>query len=123
MDKSIIDYLNNRAAQYGGTAADILDKTPSCLWDNPDEIRAFWEANDLSHIFPQSKYQELSDDWENIVPEESEVNKARGAETMTHQEIVDAEASVQATAEIIDNSHFGDDSEFAEQLIDIVLGG
>ena len=123
MDKSIVDYLTQRAAPYGGTAADILDKTPSILWDNPDEIRAYWDAHDLSHIFPQSQYPHLANNWENIVPEDADVNKARGNETMTHSEIIEAEQNSNSIAIEIDNSFINDDPTLGSDLINDVIGG
>jgi hypothetical protein len=121
MIDTVVAYLDERAARYGGTAADILDKTPTILWDNPDEIMAFWDANDLSHVFPQSTHPHMADDWNNIVPESSDVNRARGAEIMTHDELVDAELDVLSTAVDIDVATVGDDPGFASELIDVVF--
>ena len=118
----VADYLAERAARYGGTVADILDKTPPHLWDNPDEIRAFWDSHDLSHIYPQSDYPYMADDWTNIVPENPSVNRARGAEIMTHDEIAVAQIESDATAVDIDNTFDGDDAEFANDLIEHVFG-
>jgi len=123
MDKSIVDYLTQRAAPYGGTAADILDKTPSILWDSPDEIRAYWDAHDLSHIFPQSQYPHLANNWENIVPEDADVNKARGNETMTHSEIIEAEQNSNSAAIEIDGAYLNDDPILGSDLINDVIGG
>ena len=121
MIESTVAWLDERAARYGGTAADILDKTPTYLWDNPDELRAFWDVHDLSHVFPQSMYPSMANDWTNIVPENASVNRARGAETMTPDEIVDAEINAELVAIDIDGTHFGDDPEFMGELIDVVF--
>ena len=123
ISQDVIDYLNKRAAPYGGTAADILDKTPSNLWDNPEEIRTFWEVHDLSHIFPQSEYPYLANNWNNIVPEEREVNRSRGGEVMSHEEITEAEQRSQEIANEIDDMNLGDDPDFSDGLIDGVFGG
>ena len=123
INQDVIDYLNERAAPYGGTAADILDKTPSTLWDNPEEIRAFWEVHDLSHIFPQSDYPNLANNWNNIVAEEREVNRARGGEVMSHEEITEAGQRSQEIANEIDDINLGDDPGFSDGLIDGVFGG
>ena len=121
MIDSTVAWLDERAARYGGTAADILDKTPTYLWDNPDELRAFWDVHDLSHVFPQSMYPEMADDWTNIVPENASVNRARGAQIMTPDEIMDADINAELVAIDIDGTHFGDDPEFASELIDVVF--
>ena len=59
--------LSARAANYGGTVADILQLTPIELWDSPTELDMFWADRDLSHIFPQSEFPMHADDWGNIV--------------------------------------------------------
>lgn len=116
-----IAWLDERASKYGGTAADILDKTPSYLWDNPDELRAFWDTHDLSHVFPRSTYPWLSDDWNNIVAESSSVNRARGGDIMTHGEMVDADLQSEIAALDIDATIGGDDPMFASELMDVVF--
>lgn len=116
-----IAWLDQRAAAYGGTAADILDKTPTHLWDNPEELRVFWDQHDLSHVFPQSLYPHLSDDWSNIVPEDSSVNRARGAQVMTHDEIAEAEINSDSAAMEIDVFIDGDDPDFAQDLLELVF--
>lgn len=116
-----IALLSERAARYGGTAADMLDKTPPHLWDNPTEIAVYWHEHDLSHIYAQSEFPELADDWTNIVPENPSVNRARGAETMTHDEIVTADIESSAVAIDIDDAIDGDSIEFANDLIDAVF--
>lgn len=121
MVETTVAWLDERAARYGGTAADILDKTPTYLWDNPDELRAFWDTHDLSHVFPQSIYPEMANDWNNIVAESSDVNRARGAVTMTPNEIIDAEINSELIALDIDGRHIGDDPEFMGELIDVVF--
>ena len=121
MIDSTVAWLDERAARYGGTAADILDKTPTYLWDNPDELRAFWDTHDLSHVFPQSMYPDMANDWTNIVAESSDVNRARGAQIMTHDELVTADVQSEMIAIDIDGTHLGDDPEFARELIDVVF--
>lgn len=116
-----IAWLDERASKYGGTAADILDKTPSYLWDNPDELRAFWDTHDLSHVFPRSTYPWLSDDWNNIVAESSSVNRARGGDIMTHGEMMDADLQSEIAALDIDATIGGDDPMFASELMDVVF--
>jgi len=63
----------------------------------------------------------MSDDWTNIVAENSSVNRARGAEIMTHDEIIDANINAEMRALDIDGTMFGDDPMFASELIDVVF--
>ena len=116
---SVTDYLTGRAANYGGTLGDILDKTPVSLWDNPDELMAFWEDRDLSHIMPQSTHPHLAHDWDNIVAEDSSLNRARGAEEMTDGEIAAAELDADFDATMIDADYGGDSSEFLDMLLEM----
>ena len=116
-----VAYLTERAARYGGTAADMLDKTPMHLWDSPTEIRVFWDEHDLSHVFPQSEYPDMADDWTNIIPENPSANRARGAETMTHDEMIVAEMESDVMARDIDVFIDDDDPEFAGELIETVF--
>lgn len=118
--ESVATYLEGRAAPYGGTLGDMLSKTPVCLWDNPDELMEFWETKDLSHIYPQSSYPELANVWTNIVAEDSSVNRARGAEIMSDNEVGTAWLDNDVDAQVIDTYHGGDDAEFAEALLDLV---
>ena len=117
-----MNLLSERAARYGGTVADMLDKTPPHLWDNPTEIAVFWDEHDLSHVYPQSEFPDMADDWTNIVPEDASVNRARGAQIMTHDEIATADIQSSATAIDIDDSIGGDSTEFANDLIEEVFG-
>ena len=33
-----VEILSERAARYGGDFSDIINETPTSLWDNPDEL-------------------------------------------------------------------------------------
>ena len=117
----IADYLDDRAGLYGGTAADMLNITPVELWDSPSELMEFWESKDLSHMFPQSTHPELANVWSTIMPEDPSLNRSRGAEVMTDEEILEAERDNQFDADLID-SIYGDDSpQFLAQLLEEVL--
>jgi hypothetical protein len=117
----VMDVLSARAALYGGSAADMLDKTPPHLWDNPNEILMFWDEHHLSHIYPQSDFPDMADDWTNIVPENPTDNMSRGAEIMTPDEILAADIDTADTADVIDTVFDGDDPEFASDLMDAVF--
>lgn len=112
--------LTARAARYGGDLQDMLDLTPVSLWDSPSELAAFWEDRDLSHIFPQSTHPELANDWGNIIAEDSGINRARGAEVMTEQEINAAEIDNQLGAETFEDLFDDDSAEVLETLLELV---
>ncbi len=118
--ESVATYLEGRATPYGGTLGDILSKTPVSLWDNPDELMEFWETKDLSHIYPQSVYPELANVWTNIVAEDSSVNRARGAEIMSDADVHVAYMDNELDGQVIDSFYGGDDSEYADALLDLV---
>ena len=118
---SVYAILDERASRYGGTVAQMLDITPPSLWDSPTELTAFWDQRDLSHVFPQSTFSWLSDDWGNIIPESPDINRARGAAIMTNDELLSAQLDNELLAMDIDAMSFDDSSEFAVELIDMAF--
>lgn len=84
-----LDYLNQRASFYNGSAAEMLAITPSTL-TTEESILHFWEQRHLSHILPQSEYPELADKWSNIIPEDPASNLARNDSIMSPDEFQDA---------------------------------
>ncbi len=118
---SVYTMLDERAARYGGTVADMLDITPVSLWDSPTELTSFWDQRDLSHVFPQSTHAWMADDWGNIIPESPSVNRARGADIMTQTEMVDAQLDNELLAMDIDTMTFDDSPEFMGELMDVVF--
>ena len=114
----VIGVLNSRAAYYGGTASDLIDLTPEVLWDHPQEILTYWDIKDLSHVYPQSTNPELANVWSNIMAEDSDINRARGAEVMTDPEINEALLDNELDAIEIDSQLDGDSTEFLEELFD-----
>lgn len=119
--ESVYAMLDERAARYGGTVAQMLDITPVKLWDSPTELTQFWDNRDLSHVFPQSEFPWLSDDWGNIIPESPDVNRARGAEIMSDADVFMAELDNELLAAEIDATTFDDSAEFANELLDMAL--
>ena len=117
--ESVYAMLDERAARYGGSVADMLDITPTSLWDSPTELTTFWDQRDLSHVFPQSDYPWLSDDWGNIMPESPDVNRARGAAVMSDGEIFTAELDNELLAMDIDATTVDDSSEFLGELLEM----
>ena len=118
--RDVMAYLGQRAANYGGDASDMLERTPIDLWDSPTEIMAYWDGRDLSHIYPQSQFPELSDDWDNIIAEPFAINRGRGANIMTVGEHEYAQIINDVDADIIDATHVNDSAEFLESLVDAI---
>jgi len=116
----VADYLSGRAASYGGDLQDILDETPVSLWDSPTELMTFWENRDLSHVFPQSDFPELANEWANIIPEDPSDNRARGDDIMSSDEVVVAEYNNEELADIIDDEIVDDSTEFLDALLELV---
>ena len=96
------DYLYDRAIVHGLTVDELLSVTPDSVADCYVESAQFWEAKDISHIYPQSTHPELASDITNVMPEDSSDNRARGAQVMTEAEIRAAHADNQADADLID---------------------
>ena len=116
-----VDLLSERAARYGGEISDLLNVTPTSMWDNPTELVEFWEGRDLSHIFAQSTHPWLADDWSNIIPEDPTVNRGRGADMMTLSEEAMAHLDNQVYADVIDMETPGDSAEVLAEVIELAL--
>ena len=117
---TVVQYLDMRAAPYGGTASEMLAKTPVMLWDSPQELMTFWDNRDLSHIFPQSDYPGMANDWSNIFPEDASVNRSRGAQIVTEEEYLEAAMENEAEAAAIDAVISDDSPEFLAELVELV---
>ena len=120
MVSDVVTYLGERSARYGGDVSDMLDRTPPELWDSPNEIMSYWDGRDLSHIYPQSMFPDMADDWDNIIAEPFEINRGRGANIMTAGEREYAAIINDVDADIIDATHADDSVEFLESLLDAV---
>lgn len=116
-----VEILEGRAARYGGNLQDMLNLTPESLWDSPSELMEFWDDKHLSHIYPQSDYPWMANDWDNIVAEDPTINMQRGAEVMTPGELAAAEFDVQLDADLIDVMNVDDSIEALEELLDAAL--
>lgn len=97
------DYLYDRAARHDMTVTELLSSTPDSVSDCYMESAEFWAQYDISHKYPQSTHPELASDPNNIVPEDPSLNRARGAEVMTSEEIAAADAAAEVTAARIDS--------------------
>ena len=88
--KEVQVYINKRASYYNKTGEEFFNKKQIFPEEfnelNPNEMIQFLEHKDFSHYFSQSKYPHLRDDLDNIILEDSSVNRARRARTMTPEE-------------------------------------
>ena len=98
----VISRLEARADAHGVEPEDLLEKMPPSVIDNHEEVNAWLDMKDVSHIYPQSTHPELANDPDNIVWEDSDVNRARGAEVMTDTEILTAKLDGELDARTID---------------------
>ena len=89
--------LAERAAAHGLDAAELVQRAPRELWENPEAFDTFLNMMDVSHIKSVSHYPELADDPNNVIWELSSTNRARGADTMTGAEFAEAN---EATGEV-----------------------
>ena len=116
-----IDILEGRAARYNGDLSDMLKLTPETLWDSPNELVEFWDDKHLSHIYPQSDYPWMANDWDNIVAEDPDLNMQRGAQVMTPGELAAAEIDVQLDADLIEMMHMDDSVEALDVLLEAAM--
>ena len=91
----LLEYLDQRGARYGISGMDLYEQIPVDA-RSPEAAYAFMQMKDISHIEPLSKGGDPAGD--NWVLEDSDVNRARGAETMSNEEIAAAEADGKADA-------------------------
>jgi hypothetical protein len=101
-------YLETRAYNEGITVDELLDMTPTSVSDHPVESMMFWQQRDYSHKLPVSLYPEMADDPDNAMPEDSSVNRQRGADIMTSEEEYLATLDNEILATEIDISYSGD---------------
>lgn len=97
LSSDTLNYLDQRASLYNGSAAEMLAITPSSL-TSEESILNFWDQRHLSHILPQSDYPELADNWSNIIPEDPTSNLARHDNVMSSDEFYDALTSNETLA-------------------------
>ena len=91
----LMEYLTDRGAPYGISAGELYEAIPENA-RSPKVAYEFMQLKDISHIEPLSKGGEPAGD--NWVLEDSSVNRSRGAQTMTEQELETAEADGKADA-------------------------
>lgn len=79
----LIDYLDTRGAKYGIDGLDIYNSIPPTVRE-PELAYEFMQMKDISHKVPLSHGGDPAGD--NWILEDSDVNRARGAQTMTPEE-------------------------------------
>ncbi len=85
----LFDYLNDRGARYGISGEELYKAIPESAQE-PSRAYEFMQMKDISHKVPLSEGgHPASDNW---ILEDSSVNRARGAETMTPEEERTAQA-------------------------------
>lgn len=93
----------------------------------PNEMEEWFGDDDVSHIYPQSTHPELANNLDNMILEDSSINRARGAETMTSEEIKTAEIDNIEDAEALEKelSTFESvtDIEGIEEMIGFTTAG
>ncbi len=114
-------YINGRFAVYGISGEEAYnDNTlfPNEVKElNSDEIIEILRTKDISHVMPKSQYPELESDINNIILEDSSINRSRGAEIMTENEIDTAQSDYYN-----DIQEFEDNIEFLDALPDVLMG-
>jgi hypothetical protein len=116
----VINQLQARASNHGIDVSDLIDKIPPNIVDSHLEVNEWLSQKDVSHIYPQSTHPTIASDPDNVMWEDSTVNRARGAEVMTEAEILTAEIDNQLDADIIDSTYPDtDNEEWLDALADI----
>tara|TARA_B100000886_G_C20365856_1_gene467285 strand:+ start:176 stop:1108 length:933 start_codon:yes stop_codon:yes gene_type:complete len=92
-----------------------------------EEMGEWFASKDISHIQAQSTNPEKANDINNMVLEDSSTNRARGAETMTDDEIQNAEkdnvSDAQELEEELSTFESLSDTEGIEEMIGLTTAG
>ena len=122
------EYLNSRFDDYGISGEDAYETLVSdeAKELSSEELIDFLEQKDVSHIIPQSEAPHLADNIDNIYLEDSSINRARGAEVSSDEEISIAwEDQIQDTNNLqADDTTWEQLSESLDNsLVDEIIGG
>lgn len=94
LSKEVQDYLNQRFEQHGMSAEFAFDETQ--IFSNEvkdlsdDNIISFLKKKDISHINPKSDFPNQSNDYENVFLEDYSINRKRGSEIASENEVNNA---------------------------------
>lgn len=94
----LMDYLHDRGSKYGISAFEIYEEIPENVRD-PESAYDYMQMKDISHKVPLSKGGDPAGD--NWILEDSDVNRARGAENMSPEEEETARQDAQDDADRI----------------------
>ena len=94
----LMEYLGDRGAKYGISAFEIYETIPENVRD-PESAYEYMQMKDISHKVPLSKGGDPAGD--NWILEDSDVNRARGAENMSPEEEEAAKQDAQEDADKI----------------------
>ena len=93
--------LPSEQQRYLASRFGTYDLDPELAYDYliPNEVKfqgaeaveEFMRNKDISHIYPQSDFPDLSNDWNNVFLEDPAVNAARGDRLATPDEIWNAQ--------------------------------
>lgn len=93
------DYIAQRAAEHGLEPVDLMVHIPEELWGNSEQVIEFMTIMDVSHVVPQATHPHLSSNPNNVVLEARDVNRARGAQPMSADEVEAAAEGADAAAQ------------------------
>lgn len=93
LPKWLQEKINQRYEHYGTSGKEgynnhFPDEAKKLPPEKMDEWFAGPEGKDVSHIEPQSTHPGKANDLDNMMLEDSSTNRARGAETMSNEEII-----------------------------------
>lgn len=125
------EYFNSRFNDYGISGEDAYNTLVSeeAKELSSEELIDFLQQKDISHIVPQSEAPHLADNIDNIYLEDSSINRSRGAELSSDEEISIAwEDQINDTnslqAEDTTWEQFNDSLESIDNsLVDEIVGG
>ena len=104
----VIGRLESRAYKHGLEVGDLLEKIPSDVRDCHEEVNEWLDTKDVSHKMPVSTHPHLQSDPDNVMWEDSDINRARGAQPMTETEILTAQLDNELDARMIDDNSLPD---------------
>jgi hypothetical protein len=126
LSAEIKNYINNRFVAYG-IEGELAYNDPRLFPDSikdldPEDMINIIKEKDISHIMPKSIYPDLESDINNVVFEDSSINRARGAEIMPDKEIELSEFDYSMDINQFEESIFSSQT-LPDELIGGVIGG
>ena len=116
----LMEYLTDRGARYGISGEELYQAIPDNA-RSPKVAYEFMQLKDISHIEPLSKGGNPAGD--NWILEDSDVNRARGAETMNEHEKSTARVDAEMDAARLANVAMAGGALIGGQLaVDAALG-